>query len=346
MTRILAFTKYGSEAASTRQRLLQYIPALENAGLAFEVRALLDDDYVRALATGAHYSKAKILRSYLRRFGDLRAAHDFDLIWIYAELFPLLPASFELVAALAGKPIIYDFDDAFFHAHAEHWWTRGKLRPLIARASVVQAGNSYLADYARQWNANVHVIPTVVDTDDYRPAQKPVGERPVIGWIGSPSTWAYVRPLLPVLSDLCRASKVHFLVVGAGKEAEADRFEGMELRSWTKDGEVHDVQSMDIGIMPLPDEPWARGKCGYKLIQYMACGVPVIASSVGVNRAIVTQGKDGLLVGAGGDWRSALDYLIASPDIRRCYGVHGRDRIVQDYSLVSQIPRVIGLLRA
>ena len=345
MTRVLALTKYGSEAASTRQRLLQYLPALEHSGFEVDVRPLLDDDYVRALATGESYPRMKVLRSYLRRFGDLWDGRQLDLLWIYAELFPKLPSGFERVAARIGTPIIYDFDDAFFHAHERQWLTREKLRPLIAGAVAVQAGNDYLAEFARRWNDNVHVIPTVVDTCKYLPSQNRSIDRPVIGWIGSPSTWEYVRPILPVIADICRQGRARFLAVGAGHSARADAFEGMELREWAKDREIDDVQSMDIGIMPLPDEPWAHGKCGYKLIQYMACGLPVVASSVGVNTAIVSGGEDGLLVDADSDWRPALDFLIGNPEIRARFGVHGRTRILHDYSLQSQIPKVINLFR-
>jgi glycosyltransferase involved in cell wall biosynthesis len=119
----------------------------------------------------------------------------------------------------------------------------------------------------------------------------------------------------------------------------------MELRDWKEGREISDVQSMDIGIMPLPDEPWARGKCGYKLVQYMACGLPVIASPVGANCSIVIHDENGLLASSPEEWRSALDHLIANPDIRSRFGANGRARIIRDYSLASQTPRVIELFR-
>ncbi|QIK95831.1 glycosyltransferase family 4 protein [Sphingomonas sp. HDW15A] len=214
---------------------------------------------------------------------------------------------------------------------------------MIAGAAAVTAGNAYLADYARRWNANVHIIPTTVDTDAYAPvASRPAGP-PVIGWIGSPSTWAYVRPYLPLLADLCAGGRAQFLAVGAGRDAEADRFEGMEARDWAEHREVADVQAMDIGIMPLPDEPWARGKCGYKLIQYMACGLPAVASPVGVNVQIVKVGQTGFLANSNSDWRSALQHLIDTPGDRARLGAAGRARAIADYSLASWAPRVVDL---
>lgn len=346
MMRVLALTKYGRAAASTRQRLLQFVPALAAAGFRVDVRPMLDDDYVAALATGERYPTARLLRAYPERFNALRKAQDYDLLWVYAELFPKLPAVFEALAIKAGPPVIYDADDAFFHDHELSFLLREKLKPLIAGAAAVSAGNAYLADYARRWNADVHVIPTVVDTDVYTPSPRPNDGPPVIGWIGSPSTWAYVRPYLPMLADLCAGGRARFRAVGAGKGAQGDRFEGMELREWSEAGEVADVQSMDIGIMPLPDEPWSRGKCGYKLIQYMACGLPAVASPVGVNSVIVTDRQTGTLARNDHDWRIALEHLITNSAERQRMGAAGRARIVADYSLATWAPRVVDLLRS
>lgn len=346
MKRVLAFAKYGPAAASTRQRLLQFLPALADAGFEVEVRALLDDDYVRTLAGGPAYPPARILRAYAHRFAELRSAREFDLLWVYAELFPYLPAPFERLAVKSGRPVIYDCDDAFFHEHEKSALLRGKLRPLIAGAAGVSAGNDYLAAYARQWNDRVAVVPTVVDSDRYRPAADVRAGAPVIGWIGSPSTWLFVRPMLPLLAELCRTTGARFLAVGAGDAAARDRFAGMELRAWAEEREIADIQSMDIGIMPLPDEPWARGKCGYKLIQYMACGLPVIASPVGVNRAIVEPGANGFLAESGEDWRKALSALIGDSDMRRRFGDSGRARVVEQYSLAVHAPRVVELFRS
>lgn len=343
MKRVLALTKYGRAAASTRQRLLQFVPALAAAGFQIDVRPMLDDEYVAALATGERYPMRRLLRAYPERFNALCKGQEYDLLWVYAELFPKLPAIFEALAIKAGPPIIYDADDAFFHDHDCSFLLRDKLKPLIAGSAAVSAGNAYLADYARRWNANVHVVPTVVDTDVYTPSHRPNEGPPVIGWIGSPSTWAYVRPYLPLLADLCSGGRAHFLAVGAGRGAEGDRFDGMELRDWSEAGEVDDVQAMDIGIMPLPDEPWARGKCGYKLIQYMACGLPTIASPVGVNAAIVVDGQTGMLAQIESDWSTALQHLIDSPADRARLGAAGRDRAVSDYSLATWAPRVVKL---
>jgi glycosyltransferase involved in cell wall biosynthesis len=348
---VSAFTRYDREAASTRQRLLQYLPYLERAGIQVDVHPMLDNGYVRALVTGARSSKTSIATAYARRFCQLLGPQSADLIWVYGEMFPWLPAVAERLAFRAGIPVVYDFDDAFFHAYDDNAnpfirrMLGGKLKPLMRASSAVCAGNSYLKDYAEAAGAEAIVLPTVVDIDAYVPAKSRTDRPLTIGWIGSPSTWEYVHPLLPLLADLCRARGVRFRVVGAGSGAKVSRFRGMTLEPWSEHGEIAAVQDMDIGIMPLPDKPWARGKSGYKLVQYMACGLPVVASPVGVNATIVEHGVTGLLATDIPQWRVALTCLIDHPSLRSEMGKAGRARAVQGYSLQAHAPRLIKVLR-
>ena len=349
--RIAAFTKYDREAASTRQRVLQYLPYLERAGIDVDVHPLLDDAYVRSLASGTAPSKTAIAAAYSRRFRQLLRPQTADLIWVYAELFPWLPASFERLAFRSGKPIVYDYDDAFFHPYDDHPSSLvrralgGKLKPLIMGAAAVCAGNDYLREHAARAGASAIVLPTVVDIDQYVPAATRPSRPLTIGWIGSPSTWGFVRPLLPLLAELCRDRGVRFSAVGVGAAAEVDRFDGLTFIDWSEASEIASVQAMDIGIMPLPDEPWARGKSGYKLIQYMACGLPVVASPVGVNSDIVEDGVSGLLATDPGQWRTALTRLIDDPTLRAAMGQAGRARAVEAYSLQTHAPRLVEVMR-
>ena len=348
---VTAFAKYDREAASTRQRMLQYLPWLDRAGIHVTVHPLLDDAYVRSLASGAAASKTAIARAYARRMTQLLHAKDADLIWVYAELFPWLPAAFEKLVFRSRTPLLYDYDDAFFVSYDDHpraflrGVLGGKLDTLIGGATAVCAGNAYLRDHAARLNPDAIILPTVVDTDRYRPAEKPTAVPLVIGWIGSPTTWQFVRPYLPLLAELCRTRDVRFSAVGAGAAAEADRFDGLTFTPWSEAGEIAAVQAMDIGIMPLPDEPWARGKSGYKLVQYMACGLPLVASPVGVNGAIVEDGICGLLATDLAQWKTALDRLIGDPALRAAMGQAGRARAVAYYSLQSQAPRLIDVMR-
>jgi len=348
--KILAFTRYSRQAASTRQRLMQYIPHLRNADIEVEHHALLDDDYVRGLITGSSYSKAKVARAYLDRKRQLVALRSNDIIWVYVELFPYLPASIELLAT-KGQKVIYDMDDAFFHRYDEsdnplvRGMLGGKHRKLLSHAAACTCGNVYLRDYAAQHCRKTIILPTVVDTKIYSPVDRSGRGPLIVGWIGSPTTWGNVRPILAALSDLCANRHVRFLVVGAGAAAERDYFPGMELVEWSEANEVSEVQRMDIGIMPLADSPFERGKSGFKLIQYMACGLPVVASPVGVNRAIVDDGVNGFLATTISEWRFALDRLITDPGLCLRMGERGRKLVEHSYSLRSQAPRLIELLK-
>ncbi|WP_114227900.1 MULTISPECIES: glycosyltransferase family 4 protein [Sphingomonas] len=349
--KVLAFTKYDREAASTRQRLLQYLPAFSTAGITVDYQPLLDDAYIRSLTGHGKPSRARIARSYLSRLATLRRRPDADLIWVYAELFPWLPARFERVVHRWGIPVIYDFDDAFFVPYDEHprgaarLLLRDKLRPLIEGAAACTCGNAYLRDYAARWCERSLVVPTVVDTERYVPVAAPDAP-PVIGWIGSPSTWANVRPLLPMLAQLHRETGARIRAIGAGRGAEADRFEGLDLVEWSEASEIAEVQRFTIGIMPLIDAPFQRGKSGYKLIQYMACGLPTVASPVGVNRQIVIEGETGFLVENANQWRERLRALLADPALRARLGAAGRQRAVAAYSLANEAPRLIELFRS
>jgi glycosyltransferase involved in cell wall biosynthesis len=347
---ILALAKYGSRAASTRQRLLQYAPFLAKHQIGIDLRPLLDDTYLAGLMNGERASPVGVARAYARRLGDVSAMRDHDLLWIQYEMFPYLPLIDGLLAQIAPRPIVYDIDDAIFHMYDAHpsavvrRLLGGKLRPLVRQAATCLCGNEYLADYVTAAGGRAVVVPTVVDTDHFRPRLER-GEGPLtVGWIGSPSTWRYVEPLLPALLPAMARLGARFRVVGAGPAARG--IEGIDAIEWDEACEVADLQAMDVGLMPVPDQPWARGKCGYKLIQYMACGLPGIASPVGVNSVIVDHGVDGLLAHTQADWVGALEQLARDPDLRARMGAKGRDKVVAHYSLQSQQPVVLDAFRA
>lgn len=348
--RILALAKYGARAASTRQRLLQYRPFLARHGVELDVRSLLDDDYIDALMDGCPRSRAAVARAYGRRLRELALARGYDAIWVQYEIFPYLPLLDGLLAAASPRPIIYDIDDAIFHMYDAHRsgairrLLGGKLRPLMRRAAVSLCGNDYLRDYVVATGGRAVVVPTVVDTEHFRPVPRTEGAALTVGWIGSPSTWRYVEPLLPALLPAMARLGARFHVVGAGPAARG--LTGVDARDWSEAREVADIQAMDVGLMPVPDEPWARGKCGYKLIQYMACGLPAIASPVGVNREIVRHGEDGFLARTEAEWAAALDALARDPALRARMGGNGRRKVVDQYSLRSQQPVVLAALRA
>jgi glycosyltransferase involved in cell wall biosynthesis len=351
--RILALTKYGDLAASTRQRFVQYEPALAAAGFSVDYAPLLGNDHLERLVAGRRASPVGVLRAYLGRLIRLAGARRYDVLWVHCELFPYFPGILERLGGIWGKPIVFDYDDAIFHMYDAspnplvRGLLAGKLAPLLRSASACCCGNSYLCEYAARHCRRCIVLPTVVDTDGYRPApRRAEGGGVTIGWIGSPSTWPNVRPILPVLADLHRKHGIRFRAIGAGASAERDRFEGMEHADWSEATEIAEVQAMDIGIMPLLDLPFERGKSGYKLVQYMACGLPVVASPVGVNREMVTSGENGFLATSEREWSDALEQLVLDPALRARMGEEGRERAVERYSLSSQAPRLIEIFRS
>lgn len=349
--RVLAYMKYGSRAASARQRLMQYAPYLAAHDIAIEYLPLLGDDHMRRVAAAEGKALLPTLAAYASRLGALFTRRDFDILWVQYELFPYLPGPLERLAGLSGKRVVVDYDDAIFHMYDAHRRAPvrralgRKLAPLLRRADVVICGNGYIEAYAKRFCDRTIVIPTVLDTGVFKPRDTAHAPGPaVIGWIGSPSTWGSVEPLLPRLLPLLERHGATMRAIGAGPRARGlPRVEAVE---WSEATEVADLQAMDIGIMPVADDLWSRGKCGYKLIQYMACGLPVIGSPVGVNAEIVSDGENGFLAATPGQWEAALVRLIEDVGLRRVMGIKGRARAEERYSLASQAPRLLDLLRS
>jgi glycosyltransferase involved in cell wall biosynthesis len=347
--KVLFLTKYGRRAASTRYRVLQYLPFLDEAGFECETQPLLSDRYLARKLDEGRTDSAEVVKGVLRRVLSLRAIRRFALVVIHMEALPYLPPFFEKALAKWGVPYVYDFDDASFHQYdqAEGWFVRWmfseKIRQVIEGATLVTAGNEYLADYARAFNRHVVVVPTVVDVDKFVPRPDRT-ERAcaIIGWIGSPSTAAYVVERQHVWHKIAADHRCAFRLVGAG-HAILDS-PSMETRSWHEQTEALEVRDFDIGIMPLRDDPWSRGKCGFKLIQYLACGLPVVASPVGVNSQIVVDGETGFLCESDEEWIARLSQLVADPQMRRSMGDKGREDVRQRWSLQRWGPEVARLL--
>lgn len=348
--RLLMLPRYGALGASSRLRMMQYLPALRAAGMEVDVAPMLDDDYVRGLYAGA-VPKWSVVRSYGRRLRRLRALHRYDLAWLQREACPWLPGWLELALLGRSTPLAVDYDDAVFHRYDAHGsrWVRlllgNKIDRVMARADLVTAGNDYLAARARAAGSRrIEWLPTVVDLDRY-PEAAPlrVGPPLVVGWIGSPATAHYLREVAAALAPLHASGLIRGVAVGARPDQVAGTV--FQPREWREETEAEALRGFDIGIMPLRDELWERGKCGYKLIQYMASGLPVVASPVGVNTEIVSEGVNGLLASEPGQWADAIARLARDPDLRRSMGEAGRQRVRQRYSLQAQAGRLIDMLR-
>lgn len=346
MIKVLGFALYGPLAASTRYRLGQYVPGLASMGIDLQIRHLLGDDYLRRRFGGGTFPVTSMLKSGLARLADLWHQSDYDVAMLHCELIPLMPGWLE--RALIRKPYVYDFDDAFYLKYRSGWM-RGvspllgsKFNTVMAGAIAVTAGNQVLADCARQHNTNTHYLPTVVDTTRYLPQIDGRGGKVfTVGWIGSPSTAPYLSDLAMPLSVIGQEGPVRLIVIG-GKAPIVPNVTVVEL-DWNEITEIELINSFDVGVMSLPDDDWARGKCAFKLIQYMACAVPVIASPVGANVDVVNC-ECGLLASKPQDWLDALRLLRDQPATRARMGEAGRARVVQRYSLHQYLPVLAGVI--
>lgn len=351
--RVHCLTRYDDLGASSRIRFGQYPPALARLApeLHWSRQSLLDARYLQHKYAGRG-TGLDTLRCYARRAIDLARQPAPDLWWIEKELWPFAPAWLETLL-LSRRPYALDFDDAIFHNYDRHrlalvrrGWGQ-KVDRLMAGAALVTAGNAYLAERARAAGARrVEIVPTVVDLDLY-PLRTPGGADdggPIdITWIGSPATVGYLQLLAEPLRQLTARHPVRLVVIGGGEI----RLPGADvvIRPWSAATEAADLARCHIGVMPLVDSPWERGKCGYKLIQYMACALPVIASPVGVNCEIVREGVNGLLAASDGQWLDALERLVADDALRRRMGRAGREIAEREYSVQAVSPRLAALLR-
>ena len=348
--RILVLTKYGRLGASSRLRLLQYVPILSGSNIAVESYALLSDEVLKSRYASGRFDLGDLIKAYLGRVKLLLHREKFDLIWIEKEALPFWPVSIELML-LSGVPYVLDYDDAIFHNYDMHskWIVRkllgSRLDRMMEKAALITAGNRYLAKRALDADAQwVESVPTVIDLDRY-----PVGrlnqafDVPRIVWIGSPSTARYLYLLCEALRRLALKTPFVLRIVGA----QGVEIPGIELEyiTWTESTEVDSISSCSVGIMPLEDSPWEKGKCGYKLIQYMACSLPVVASAIGANVEIVENGKTGYLASSDDEWVTALRTLLESPQLRREMGEAGRARVEEKYCLQKTGPRMVELLR-
>lgn len=339
--RIIFFTKYAKNAASTRYRVIQYIPFLEALNAKCEVSPLLGEIYLNSRFKSGKIQYLEILKGFLRRIWVLINVKKDDLAVIYCELFPYFPAVLEKYLQIRGVCYVVDFDDAIFHIYDQHrcWITRfilgNKMRSVIAGASQVIAGNYYLAQYAKIINQHVHIIPTVVDINLYQEKKYTDSDEDkfTVGWIGSPSTAGYLNAVAGILKEFSRNYDVRIIFIGSGPIGMPNL--KLDIREWSEDTVIENLLDFDVGIMPLPDTPWARGKCGFKLIQYMACCLPVIASAVGTNNEIVDNNKNGFLVKSDKEWYQALVALYDDKNLRKRMGSAGLSKVIRQYSMQS-----------
>jgi glycosyltransferase involved in cell wall biosynthesis len=349
---LLVLSRYGSLGASSRVRSYLYLESLRKAGFTVEVRPMFDNAYVAARNSSVGAPRiADVARAYWTRLRSLPEISRARAIWVEYELLPWLPFVAEHWIYRSALPVIVDYDDAIFHRYDQHPLGAvrrvlgGKIDRIMASATVVIVGNEYLAARACESGArNVHVLPSVVDLKRYRQRSSFSADECVVGWVGSRSTTPYLRSLYSVLGNVAGALGLRLVNVGGAHCT----IPGVRVDNcvWSEESEIEQMLEFDVGVMPLPDEPWTRGKCGYKLIQYMGCGLPTIASPVGANAQIVAHGTTGFLASTADEWEYAFTTLAHSRRLRSDMGLRGYERAAQRYSLAVTAPKLVEIVQS
>ncbi len=342
---------YG-EAPSQRFRFEQYIEDLKSNGFQVEVHPFYDYKTWRTLYTQGNAIKKAlgIFKSFARRFFLLFKLHKADHIFIHREMAHVGPPILEwIVAKVFRRKYIYDFDDAIwlpnysetnakFHRLKAYW----KVKYCIKWANQITAGNEYLASYARQFNPNVKIIPTTIDTENHHNVRTDHNrEKAIIGWTGTHTTSQYLVDIIPVLKKL--EEKYDFIFRVISNEDPKFDLASFDFVKWTKETEIEDLRQFTIGIMPLRHDIWSEGKCGFKGLQYMSLGIVAVMSPVGVNTSIVDDGINGFLAETPEEWESCLIRLLEDAELRKQIGEKGRLTIEERYSVNAYRSHYISL---
>ncbi len=329
-----------------RFRCEQYLDFLRQNNFEISYSNLITEKEDAVFYTkGKYFSKFILLLKFIfRRLKDIRRAATFDIIFIYREAFFLGTTFFEKQIAKRNSNIIFDFDDSIWlndtsHGNADLKWLKSsnKTAKIISMSKIIFAGNSYLADYALKFNQNVKIIPTTIDTEYHSNNTIHKTKKAIcIGWTGTSTTLKHFETAITALNKIKQKykDKIYFkVIVNFSYELESL---SLKATQWNKNTEIADLCEFDIGIMPLPNDEWSKGKCGFKGLQYMALEIPTIMSPVGVNAEIINDGTNGFLASTSEEWIEKLSILIESPELRNKLGKAGRKTVLEHFSVDFQ----------
>jgi glycosyltransferase involved in cell wall biosynthesis len=369
--KVLFLVPYPLDSApSQRFRFEQYFRYLDERGIEYKAQSFLDNKAWKVLySQGKKWQKfLSVVRGFFRRDWQMLTIWSYDVVFIHREAAPIGPPLYELWIKLWGKKIIYDFDDAIWlpNTSDENRVVAGlkwhsKVAEICSWAWKVSVGNEYLADFGRRNILDqemVVVTPTTIDMgyhksggstlrpfDQAQGGSGRLGPRDslplVIGWTGTHSTSAYLEGIYSALETLNKKYNFKFLVISNKQPSRQLAVDSWQ--EWQKETEIEDLDQIDIGIMPMPDNDWTRGKCGFKALQFMALGKPVVASPVGVNTEIIQDGVNGFLASAEEEWVEKLSRLIEDPELRERLGKAGRKTVVERYSVEANKEKFLNL---
>ena len=333
----LVLPRYGHLGASSRVRFHNFFDSIKSIEIIVNSNALISDALLMQLYGLGKYRIFDLISAYWKRLRFLYLNRNCRYLWLEKELFPWLPYKLESLL-LGHRHLILDIDDAIFHKYDQHsfWLIRfvlgRKIDKLMKRADAVFCGCPYIADRARKSGAlNVILVPTSVNPNIYLPIKNNAkSDKVTLVWIGSPSTVQYLSVLRDTFNLLSENYTYELVIIGASDRNF--KIKNSRFVKWSENEEARLIGECDIGIMPLPDSPFERGKCGYKLLQYMSCELPVVASPVGVNLEIVDHGKNGFLADTPSEWYSCLETLIQNEILRKHLGSNGREEVQRFYA--------------
>lgn len=331
---------------SQRFRFEQYLSCLKSHGFDYDFSYLIgeEDDKVFYKPGNLFRKSAIFLKAAIKRFGDVCNANQYDIIFVQREAFMTGSTWFEKRFSKSKAALVFDFDDAIWNhdvseGNKSFAWLKdaAKTQRIISYSDLIIAGNRYLADYAAQYNSNVLIIPTTIDTEEYQPHKvQRDPNKVVVGWSGSITTIKHFELATPFFTALKSkyGDRMEISVVGDGTYRNDSL--GIVGKPWNKSTELSDLNRFDIGIMPIPNDDWSKGKCGLKGLQYMALSIPAVMSPVGVNSEIIQDGINGFLADSSDEWVEKLSRLIESPGLRQQLGEAARKTVLEHYSVESQ----------
>jgi glycosyltransferase involved in cell wall biosynthesis len=356
--KVLALASYPVEAAATRYRLAQYVAPLRERGIEVEVRPFLSSRLFASLYRREQLPRtaAGLLRAAFARTFDVVAARRADVVFVQREAMMFGPPVVEYLSTrLGGRPLVLDLDDATYVAYTSPTYGRlasalkwfSKTDDLIRWARVVTCGSRAVAEYVESKGGRALLVPTVVDTDLFRPAAREGDDEttPVVGWVGTHSTFPYLESIFPVLEELARSHRFRLKIVGAGRDTVSVAGVEVENLPWEMGREVADFRSFDVGLYPVVPSDWAAGKSGFKSVQYMSVGVPFVATPLGATTEIGEANVTHFLATTHDEWRDALAKLLADAPMRRRMGDAGRAHALAHYTVPAQADKLARALR-
>lgn len=361
--KVLGLCSYPVEAAATRYRLVQFVEPLAAKKIELDVRPFLDSKTFAALyRSGKTFQKSQaIFAAALRRLIESFGNQKYDVILVQREAMMFGPPLFEWIAKqISRRPVVLDLDDATYIRYVSPTYGKigsalkffGKTDYLIKTAATVICGNRFIADYVNGKNGNAVVIPTVVDTDKFYPVKKESRDAPVVGWIGTHSTFPFLERIFPALQKLAETRKFRLRIIGAGNNSH-QKIAGLDIEwlDWSLEREIADFQSFDIGLYPMSitdsaNAEWIAGKSGFKAVQYMSVGIPYIVTPLGVCGEIGTEGETHFAAVGADEWAAKLTVLLDDEQLRQKMGAASRSYALQNFTLAMQADKLAAALEA